>query len=806
MAYVTPQDPNAEDTNQVSLDAPVRLAAQAPSAVGTGIDGTDMVNAPNVPSSSVAEPVSTDIGNIQMTPYSSGSGTAAPAATTAAPRASSGTFTNLSSYLNANQGGAQNLGTQVGNKISTDVNKASSDLSSANDAFRNQVAANTNKASTDYIANAVAAPKDYVNDETFAKDLSGTYGGPSSFLGTKDAQNALGSIQNAQQTAQLAGTEGGRTQLINQVSAAPLSRGGANLDQWLVQGNQPALSTVQGAADSANPLQTNYDTAVSEGDKAAQAATKGNQDLRSQILQGLTTGQSAYNNQLQSKATDLASKMNANNQAVANYLKTGTGDVGTVLPQLGMTPQALAGLQAANDAAKAKGLPGVDLSQFWTGTQSPNFDVGNVANEGDIANLNAYSHFLGNANPVLNRGLVTPGSFDFVNAGQRIADMIKTGSATGGANSTPVTTAPKVGSNTVGGYVSNANTISSSHSGSSGGSDVTSGGGSTSGGTYSPGYTVGDDGIAHMDSTGLTDGQAKALGVLAGMLTGIPALGTVGQYINNSINNANFTAAQTYNNAEANAQAKEAQAALGQYGGYTTGSDSNVGSANYTDAARAAANNVTQTPDQVTSANSPTANYAAQAEATAKLNAAIAAAQEADAAAHDVTGDYSGGYGNYGGYTTGSNTNVGTTAPTGYGADGMGPPSSAAPSGDTSSSSSSSSSSGSSGGDTGGMGGSGYNSSAASDSNSSRSDGGWGGGSGGFGTGPGSGGSDSGGSDSGGGGSPGGDKDGGYIAGPGTATSDSIPRMLSNGEYVLKASAVKALGRDFLDRLNNIAK
>lgn len=43
---------------------------------------------------------------------------------------------------------------------------------------------------------------------------------------------------------------------------------------------------------------------------------------------------------------------------------------------------------------------------------------------------------------------------------------------------------------------------------------------------------------------------------------------------------------------------------------------------------------------------------------------------------------------------------------------------------------------------------------------------------------------------------------GGYIAGPGTATSDSVPAMLSNGEYVIKASSVKSLGTDFLDEVN----
>lgn len=47
---------------------------------------------------------------------------------------------------------------------------------------------------------------------------------------------------------------------------------------------------------------------------------------------------------------------------------------------------------------------------------------------------------------------------------------------------------------------------------------------------------------------------------------------------------------------------------------------------------------------------------------------------------------------------------------------------------------------------------------------------------------------------------------GGRVVGPGTATSDSIPTLLSNGEMVIKAASVKRLdarfGRGFLDRLN----
>lgn len=43
---------------------------------------------------------------------------------------------------------------------------------------------------------------------------------------------------------------------------------------------------------------------------------------------------------------------------------------------------------------------------------------------------------------------------------------------------------------------------------------------------------------------------------------------------------------------------------------------------------------------------------------------------------------------------------------------------------------------------------------------------------------------------------------GGPIVGVGTATSDSIPAMLSNGEYVLNANAVRRVGRPLLDAIN----
>jgi TP901 family phage tail tape measure protein len=51
-----------------------------------------------------------------------------------------------------------------------------------------------------------------------------------------------------------------------------------------------------------------------------------------------------------------------------------------------------------------------------------------------------------------------------------------------------------------------------------------------------------------------------------------------------------------------------------------------------------------------------------------------------------------------------------------------------------------------------------------------------------------------------GGGSPDG---GGRITGPGSGTSDSIPAMLSNGEYVVRAASVQKYGERFLDAVNS---
>lgn len=56
----------------------------------------------------------------------------------------------------------------------------------------------------------------------------------------------------------------------------------------------------------------------------------------------------------------------------------------------------------------------------------------------------------------------------------------------------------------------------------------------------------------------------------------------------------------------------------------------------------------------------------------------------------------------------------------------------------------------------------------------------------------------------GGGGGPQSNAQGGHVRGPGTGTSDSILSWLSNGEYVIRAAAVKKFGVGFFAALNNL--
>ena len=724
MAYATPQDNELDQT--ISLDAPVKIATQAPGTVGTATPENGVVN-----DGSSAKP------------------------------ASSGTFTNLKSYLNSNQSGAQQVGGRVAGKIGEDVNAATNTQDTQANSFRDQVSQNTNTNDSALLEGVKTSPKDYLTNETLQKNLTGSYGGPAAFSGSEYQQKSLEDTQKAQQTANLANTAGGRTELINQTAAKPLTRGGANLDQWLVQGNQPSISNVLNAAATANPLKDRLANIATTQDAAAKSAVKNNQDVRQALIDNLTTGKQDYTTGLQNKATAAANDLNAQNDAIRAFLMqasaggspattaaNGTNGMGTMgaavnqatsglnipallnqnitvpagaanskdyiynsqpqltasdvpsgnvalpgagtlsttpvnepigvgsIPQsntqvtpamlkaLGMDEAGFNALMTANANAKAQGLPGADLASFFRGAQSPNFDIGNVANATDIAQMNAYSKLLNEGNPVLNKGAYTPGSFDYMSAAQQIANMIaaKNNGGTGPASGDNTSTTPTIGGNTTGGYTSNA--------GNGGGGNsfggTTDGGTSFNGtpstetdangnpmpaeGTYGGtkgygnivgvdgygGFTVGEDGVATPTSTGLTNTQAGAIGTGITAITGIPGLSAIAQAINAVVNTVNKNAADGYN-------APGVANGIGNNGGFTGGGAMNVGGDAPTAgeaeaAANAAATNAQAQADAQAAAQADSARAAEAAAAEGAREAAAQAQAQANAAqsAHDT--------------------------------------------------------------------------------------------------------------------------------------------------------------------------
>lgn len=202
---------------------------------------------------------------------------AAPAASAKAPT-SSGSFTNIQSYLNANKEAAPGLANQVSGNIKSSASQAQEGIQKARNAF--DAASSTGTLTAD---NAAKARDTVTNagqalygegtkfDPNAVKDFqrvsSGAYKGPNSLEGYGDLSNQA---QNVRDMGNLSNTENGRFTLLRQMFNGPsYTSGQTNLDQFLVGSNQKQLEgarqqayklpafanqNIQGAASTANRL------------------------------------------------------------------------------------------------------------------------------------------------------------------------------------------------------------------------------------------------------------------------------------------------------------------------------------------------------------------------------------------------------------------------------------------------------------------------------------------------------------------------------------------------------------------------
>ncbi len=178
-----------------------------------------------------------------------------------APQAGQG-YTDVASYLNANQGGGQQLGEKVGQNLTNNYNDTRNQLANSVNTAKSAINQGYTPENTQLIqqvsANPMAAANNADTLSQFQSQLNDSYAGPTSWA---DYGTQQGKVSQAQQKANLLNTPGGNNVLVqeveNQMNPGQTSTGINTLDTLLFQGNQGAQDTAKAAAQPYSSL-TDY--------------------------------------------------------------------------------------------------------------------------------------------------------------------------------------------------------------------------------------------------------------------------------------------------------------------------------------------------------------------------------------------------------------------------------------------------------------------------------------------------------------------------------------------------------------------
>lgn len=356
-----------------------------------------------------------------------------PQAAQAAKPSSSGSWTNLQSYLNANADQGAQIGNQIGQTVSSQAQSAQNDVSSAASDFTNNVNADTMTADPNAVNQDIQDASSLTsgsslnpNDVTsFQNQANASYKGPNDFTQDSGYSQAQQDINSAQNEINETGSEAGRDVLLqNQyANASPTgyNQGEQNLDQLLLEDNpqnQSTLSGLQSQYSGLGQLLTN--TTQSEDAQAAQAASTdtatagaanaalsaANTNLQNNITNAATSAQTndatAYNQALADLKSGSLTQQEMTNLGITNgeqYYITNPTDYLTQTPATGITPtnvatadeyaQAQALAQLAGQTSSAY-LPGADASQAGTAPNPYTFNTAQFNNDvgSDAASMN----------------------------------------------------------------------------------------------------------------------------------------------------------------------------------------------------------------------------------------------------------------------------------------------------------------------------------------------------------------------------------------------------------------------------------
>ena len=203
---------------------------------------------------------------------------------------SSGSFTNLNSYLDANRD--QQFGQKVASKVSSQIDQADKTQADTDTSFRADVDKNTVNEDQDLISRASSSPES-VDVEKFAQQRDATYKGPKNLVDRNDLyMGAQQATDNAYDTANQTRDENGRKAFLAQEYGTKqgrfdYSRGQQKLDNLLIQQDPSARQQFENnfarAAQTKDKFATLTGALNQYAGNAAAATAKTRADARSAI-------------------------------------------------------------------------------------------------------------------------------------------------------------------------------------------------------------------------------------------------------------------------------------------------------------------------------------------------------------------------------------------------------------------------------------------------------------------------------------------------------------------------------------------
>ena len=277
-------------------------------------------------------------------------GVAAPGAaspvSTQQPQTNQG-YTDVGSYLDANQAGATQMGNQVAGNLTNTYNNTKSGIDTSGNDFINNVNQGYTPAqdTSGMLANAVQTASDPTQTAAFQKQLNDSYTGPSSY---SDYGTQQGNVAQAQQYGNLMNTPGGTNVLAQGLEGPQASQGVNQLDTMLLNGSPGAAQAMQTAAAPYAGLNSYLDQYNTQGNTAIAANT------------------AAANAASQSAQGNLANTVSQFNTGLTNNL-------GTAQTANDAYNKSISDLRNGLAGGSLSGLPGVDpnLSSFYSSTVAP---------------------------------------------------------------------------------------------------------------------------------------------------------------------------------------------------------------------------------------------------------------------------------------------------------------------------------------------------------------------------------------------------------------------------------------------------